>query len=80
MTMVTSMDTCSSSILQLNIDDSNTDGLFSSDDSNCFLSPYEILPIAQENKYMYLEICFYFVMKLYVCMYVCIRIISSRRF
>ena len=34
--------------------------------SNSFLSPYKILPIAQENKYLYLREFSYFVMKLYV--------------
>ena len=28
------------------------DGSFTLDDSDSFLSPYEILPIAQENKYL----------------------------
>ena len=37
--------------LQWNLDSSNTDGLFTMAYSNLFLSPYEILPIAQENKY-----------------------------
>ena len=37
-------------------------------DSNSFLSPYEILSIAQENKY--LKKFSYFIMKLYV---VCIH-------
>ena len=30
----------------------NTDGSFTMAYSNSFLSPYEILPIAQENKYI----------------------------
>ena len=34
------------------------------DDSNSFFSPYKILPIAQENKY--LGIFFYIIMELYV--------------
>ena len=38
------------------------DGLL--DDSNSFFSPYKILPIAQENKY--LGIFYYFIMELYV--------------
>ena len=37
--------------LQSNLDGSNTDGSFTMANSNSFLSPYEILPIAQENKY-----------------------------
>ena len=36
-------------ILQKNFNDSNTNDLFTVADSNSFLSPYEILPIAQEN-------------------------------
>ena len=38
--------------LQSNFDGSNTDGSFTMANSNSFLSPYEILPIAQENKYL----------------------------
>ena len=37
--------------LQSNLDGSNTDGSFTMANSNTFLNPYEILPIAQENKY-----------------------------
>ena len=37
---------------QSNLDGSNTDGSFTIANSNSFLSPYEILPIAQENKYL----------------------------
>ena len=36
--------------VQQNPDASSTDGSFTLDDSNSFLSPYEILMIAQENK------------------------------
>ena len=39
-------------IIQLNLTGSNTDGWFTMANSNLFLSPYEILPIAQENKYL----------------------------
>ena len=39
-------------IIQLNLTGSNTDGSFTMANSNLFLSPYEILPIAQENKYL----------------------------
>ena len=35
--------------LQCNLNGSNTDGSFTVDDSNSFLSPKQILPIAQEN-------------------------------
>ena len=38
-------------IIQSNLDGSNTDGSFTMANSNSFLSPYEILLIAQENKY-----------------------------
>ena len=52
--------------IQSNLDGSNTDGSFIMANSNSFLSPYEILPIAQENKY--LRKFFYFIVKLYaVC-------------
>ena len=37
--------------IQSNPDGSNTDGSFTIVDSNSFFSPYEILPIAQKNKY-----------------------------
>ena len=37
--------------LQSNLNSSNTDGSFTMINSNSFLSPYEILPIAQENKH-----------------------------
>ena len=50
--------------IQLNLDSSNTDGLFTMTYSNSFLSPYEILPIDQENKYLR-KFC-HFIMKLYV--------------
>ena len=42
------------SLLQIqdNLNGSNTDGSFTVDDSNSFFSPYKILPIAQENKYL----------------------------
>ena len=52
--------------IQSNLDGSNTDGWFTMAISNLFLSPYEILPIAQENKY--LRKFSYFIVKLYdVC-------------
>ena len=38
--------------LQYNLNGSNTGGSFTVDDSNSFCSPYKILPIAQENKYL----------------------------
>ena len=54
--------------LQSNLDGSNTDGSFTMANSNSFLSPYEILPIAQENKY--LRKFSYFIVNLYVvCTY-----------
>ena len=51
-------------LLQYNLNGSNPDGSFTLDDSNSFFSPYKILPIAQENKY--LGIFSYFIMELYV--------------
>ena len=51
-------------ILQSNLSSSNIDGSFKMAYSNSFLSPYEILPIAQENKY--LGKVSYSIMKLYV--------------
>ena len=39
--------------VQSNLDSSNTDGSFTMANSNSFLSLYEILLIAQENKYLW---------------------------
>ena len=50
--------------VQSNLNSSNTDGSFTLANSNSFLSPYEILLLAQENKY--LGKFSYFIMKLYV--------------
>ena len=50
--------------IQSNFNSSNTDVSFIMANSNLFFSPYEILPIAQENKY--LGIFYYFIIKLYV--------------
>ena len=50
-------------MLQSNLKSTNTDGSFTMANSNLFLSPYEILPIAQENKYLGK---FIFITKLYV--------------
>ena len=50
--------------IQSNLDGSNTDGSFTMANLNSFLSPYEILPIAQENKY--LKKFSYFIVNLYV--------------
>ena len=38
--------------LQYNLNGSNPNGSFTVDDSNSFFSPYKILQIAQENKYL----------------------------
>ena len=50
--------------VQSNLNSSNTDGSFTMANSNSVSSPYEILPIDQENKY--LSKLSYFIMKLYV--------------
>ena len=50
--------------VQSNLDGSNTDGSFTMANSKSFLNPYEILPIAQENKY--LRKFSYFIVKLNV--------------
>ena len=50
--------------IQSNLNNSNTDGSFTMANSNSFLSPYEVFPIAQENKY--LGKFSYFIVKLYV--------------
>ena len=50
--------------IQWNLNSSNTDGSFIMANSDSFLSPNEILPLAQENKY--LGKFSYFIMKLYV--------------
>ena len=52
---------------QSNFNDSNTNGSFAMANSNSFLSPYEDLSIAKENKYV--GKCSYFIMKLYVMCY-----------
>ena len=55
-------------IVQSNLNSSNTDGSIKIAYSNSFLSPYEVLLIAQENKY--LETFSYSIMKLYaVCIH-----------
>ena len=51
-------------ILQSNLNSSNTNGSFNMANSNSFLSPYEIFPLAQE-KQIFREIS-YFIMKLFV--------------
>ena len=51
-------------VVQSNLNSSNTHGSFTMANSNSFLSALEILPIAQENKY--LRNFSYFIMKLYV--------------
>ena len=51
-------------IIQSNLNNLNTDGLFTMANSNLFLSPNEILPIAQENRY--LRKFSFFIIKLYV--------------
>ena len=62
--------------IQSNLDGSNIDGSFTMAYSNSFLSPYEILPLAQENKYLR-----NFLILSWNCMLcVLIRIASSRRF
>ena len=55
---------CKLIYLQSNPDGSNADGSFTMANSNSFFSPYEILPIAQENEY--LRKFSYFIVKLYV--------------
>ena len=50
--------------IQSNLNISNTNGSFTMVISNSFLSPYEIFPIAQENKY--LGTFSYLIMNLYV--------------
>ena len=52
--------------IQLNLNNSNADGLFTMAHSNLFLSPYKILPIAPENKY--LRKFSHFIMK-FCCVY-----------
>ena len=45
-------------VLQLSLSDSNINGLISLDDSDSFLSPFKVLLVDPENKY--LRICFFF--------------------
>ena len=63
--------------VQYNLNGSNPDGSFIVDDSNSFLSPYKILPIAQENKYLGI---FFLILSWNCMLCVLIRIASSRRF
>ena len=49
---------CSAHV-QYNLSGSNPDASFTVDDSNSFFSPYKILPIAQENKYLGMLFLFY---------------------
>ena len=53
--------------VQSNLSSSNTDGSFTMDKSNSFLSSYEILPIAQANKYI--RIFFLFYHEIVYCVY-----------
>ena len=50
--------------IQSNFNSSNTDGSFAMANSNPVLSPYKILRIGQENKYLGKFLCF--IKKLYV--------------
>ena len=62
--------------IQSNLNSSNTDGSFTMANSNSFLSPYEILPLVQKNKYSGK-----FLILLWNCMLcVLIRIASMRWF
>ena len=60
--------------LQLTVNDSNIDGLFTVANSISFLNLQEILPKAQENKY--LGKLTYFIMKCMLCVLITITIIS----
>ena len=53
--------------IQYNLNGSNTDGLFTLDDSNSFFSHYKVLQIAQENKL--LMIFFLFNHEIVCCVY-----------
>ena len=56
-------------LLQYNLNGSNMDSSFTVDDSNSFFSPFKILPMAQENKYLGAFFSYY-IMELYVvCTY-----------
>ena len=62
--------------IQYNLNGSNMDGSFTVDDLISFFSPYKILPIAQENKYLGI-----FSILSWNCMLcVLIRIALSRQF
>ena len=63
--------------IQYNLNGSNPDGSFTVDDSNLVFSPYKILRIAHENKY--LGICF-LILSWNCMLCVIIRIASPRRF
>ena len=55
-------------IVQSNLDGSNTDGSFTMANSNSFLSPYEILPIAQKKKQIFKDF-FLFYREIVCCVY-----------
>ena len=50
--MATSLGTNAVVVMRVHLDNWNMDGLFPLEDSNSFLSPYKILLIAPENKYL----------------------------
>ena len=66
--------------IQSNFNSSNTDGSFTTANSNTVLSPYEILTIAQENKYLGFFVLFFLFLSINCMLSVLIRIASSRRF
>ena len=61
--------------MQSNLDDSNTKGLFTLDDSNSFLNPYESLSVAQENKY--LGNCFFIIIIILSASVCCVYSLES---
>ena len=63
-----------SSNIQSNLNSSNTDSSFTMANSNLLSSPYEILPIARQNKFLE---SFLFIIKLYVVCTRKIRLIDA---
>ena len=56
-------------LIQYNLNGSNLDGSFTVDDSNSFFSPYKILLVAQENKYLGIFFSFLFYHGIVCCVY-----------
>ena len=68
------------SVVHLIFNSSNVNSSFTITDSNSFLSPYKILPIAQENKHFGVFQDFFLIVSFNFMLCVLIRIASLMRF